>query len=130
MRHGHEVFSCLSRPGASDGSITDQGYHSDRIRRWEQSGFAYAKIIVAALWCSGAALAQTTTTVFSDNFATSQGTTFTTSGTIGTSDWSVTRSGDDWGARIDNGILELTNTASAATRAVGWVYTSDRKSVV
>lgn len=64
------------------------------------------------------------TTVFSDAFTTSQGATYTTSGQIGTSPWSVTRSGADWGAQIDGGILNLTNDASAATNANGWVYAS------
>lgn len=63
-------------------------------------------------------------TVFSDAFGTSQGTSFTTSGAIGTSSWNVTRSGADWGARIHNGILELSNDASAATNADGWVFAS------
>lgn len=62
------------------------------------------------------------TTVFSDNFNTSQGETFTTDGVIGVSDWTVNRSGDDWGARIHGNILELTNTASAAANANGWVF--------
>lgn len=62
------------------------------------------------------------TTLINDNFNTSQGTTFTTTGVIGTSDWTATRSGDDWGARIDGGILELTNTASSASNADGWVF--------
>jgi len=62
------------------------------------------------------------TTVFSDNFQTSQGSTFTTSGQIGSSSWYVSRSGDDWGARIDNGILELTNDASTTSNANGYVF--------
>ena len=64
------------------------------------------------------------TTVFSDAFGTSQGATFTTTGAIGTSPWGVTRSGDDWGARIDGGILDLTNDASVTANANGWVYAS------
>jgi len=64
------------------------------------------------------------TTVFSDAFTTDQGATYTTSGQIGTSPWSVTRSGADWGARIHNEILGLTNTASTETRANGWVFAS------
>ena len=64
------------------------------------------------------------TTVFSDAFGTSQGATFTTTGAIGTSPWGVTRPGADWGARIDGGILDLTNDASAATNVNGWVYAS------
>lgn len=66
--------------------------------------------------------AQAQTVVFTDDFNTSQGTTFTTTGAIGTSDWTITRSGADWGGRIHNDILELTNTASAAANANGWVF--------
>lgn len=62
------------------------------------------------------------TVVFSDNFSTSQGSTYTTSGAIGTSDWSVSRSGADWGARIDSNIMTLTNDASGTANAEGWVY--------
>jgi hypothetical protein len=62
------------------------------------------------------------TTVYSDNFNVSQGTTYTTSGNIGTSDWTVARSGADWGALINDGIMTLNNTASAETRVNGWVY--------
>lgn len=81
--------------------------------------------IVAAITAPWAprAMAQATT-VFSDNFSTSQGATFTTSGQIGTSPWSVTRSGADWGAQINSGLLTLTNDASGTANANGWVYAS------
>ena len=59
---------------------------------------------------------------FEDDFETSQGVGFTTSGSIGTSNWNVVRSGADWGARIHEGILTLTNTASSTANANGWVY--------
>ncbi|MFN3395144.1 MAG: hypothetical protein ACK424_11355, partial [Candidatus Thermochlorobacter sp.] len=62
------------------------------------------------------------TTVFQDDFNTSQGSAFTTSGSIGTSPWSVARPSDDWGARIDGGILELTNDASSTGNSSGWVF--------
>jgi len=64
--------------------------------------------------------------VFQDNFNTSQGSAFTTSGAIGTSSWNVTRPGidNDWGARIHNNILELSNDASAALNSNGWVFAS------
>ncbi len=81
-------------------------------------------MITAAVLAVAGQMAAQAQTVFSDNFNTSQGATFTTGGDIGTSPWTVTRSGADWGARIDNNILELTNTASAATNATGWVYAS------
>jgi hypothetical protein len=63
-------------------------------------------------------------TYFSNDFTAGQGAAFTTAGTIGTSPWQVTNSGADWGARIENGILELTNDASAAANAVGWCFAS------
>lgn len=62
--------------------------------------------------------------VISENFTTSQGSTFTTSGQIGTSGWNVSRAGTNWGARIDGGILELTNTASTEANVLGWVFAS------
>lgn len=64
------------------------------------------------------------TTVFSDAFGTDQGTTYTTSGAIGASPWSVNRSGADWGARITNGVLELSNDVSGTANANGWVFAS------
>lgn len=62
------------------------------------------------------------TIVYSDNFSASQGASYTTSGAIGTSEWTVARSGDDWGARIDGGMMTLNNTATDVARANGWVY--------
>jgi|GEM_PF-1874781 len=56
------------------------------------------------------------------DFEESQGETFVTSGNIGNTPWLVNRSGDDWGARIHNGILELTNTASDEANTNGWVF--------
>jgi len=82
-----------------------------------------AFVTLAALSIANVAMANTMV-VFSDNFSVSQGSSFTTSGVIGTSPWSVSRSGDDYGARIDNGILELTNDASAAANPAGWVFAS------
>src|SRR5687768_11724530 len=63
-------------------------------------------------------------TVFSDNFNTSEGATYTTAaGSIGSSFiWSFSRSGDDWGARIDGNILDLTNDASGTANANGWDF--------
>jgi hypothetical protein len=62
------------------------------------------------------------TTVYSDNFSVSQGATYTTSGNIGTSSWTVARSGDDWGARIDGGVMTLNNDVGPTANANGWVY--------
>ncbi len=66
------------------------------------------------------------TTVFSDDFSTNTSATWTTSGSIGASAWSVSRSGDDWGARRNTSPeqLELTNDASGTTNANGWVFAS------
>lgn len=61
-------------------------------------------------------------TLFSSDFNVSQGSSYTTSGSIGTSGWTVARSGADFGARIHNGILELTNNATAASEANGWAF--------
>jgi hypothetical protein len=63
-------------------------------------------------------------TLFSDDFNTSRGSAFTTStGSIGSDpNWLMTRSGDDWGARIHDNIMELTNDASGTTNANGWVF--------
>lgn len=61
-------------------------------------------------------------TVFSDNFETSTGATYDTSGAIGSSDvWNVSPTAD-FGARIHDGILDLTNTATAAANANGSVF--------
>lgn len=72
----------------------------------------------------GLASAPAQTVAFTEKFETSQGDTYTTSGIIGASVWTVTRAGDDWGARIHNARLELTNDASAAARVAGWLFAS------
>ncbi|MFW5663469.1 MAG: Ig-like domain-containing protein [bacterium] len=63
------------------------------------------------------------TNIYSSDFNDSQGEEFSTTGTIGSSSWAVNRSGDDWGARIHNNILEHTNTASSASNEAGWIFT-------
>lgn len=69
-----------------------------------------------------ASTAQAQTTVFSDDFTTSAGTTFTTAtGPIGSSpSWSFSRSGSDFGARINGGNLTLTNDAGGTANNYGW----------
>jgi len=63
------------------------------------------------------------TTVFSDDFGSVQSDTYTTSGVIGTSPWTVNRSGADWGARRSSaGQLDVTNDASATTNVAGWGF--------
>ena len=61
--------------------------------------------------------------VFSEAFATSAGTTYTTANTnIGTNTiWSVTRSGVDFGARINSGLLTLTNDATGTSNVAGYI---------
>jgi hypothetical protein len=63
-------------------------------------------------------------TVFEDNFSTNTSATYTTSGAIGSSDWSVFRSGADWGARRNTSPeqLELTNDVDATPNVNGWVF--------
>ena len=62
------------------------------------------------------------TTVFNDAFSTSAGSTYTiSSGAIGTStNWSLSRSGFDFGAGINSGLLLLNNDASTAGNSNGW----------
>ncbi|RYD86376.1 MAG: hypothetical protein EOP50_22500, partial [Sphingobacteriales bacterium] len=68
---------------------------------------------------TGFAATSQTTTVFSDDFSTSAGTSYTTSATaIGTSTkWSFVRGGGDLGAKIDGGRMAITNDATAATNS-------------
>jgi len=65
----------------------------------------------------------TQTVIHNSDFLESQGNQFSISGNIGNSPWQIIRSGDDWGARIDNEILELTNTASNEDNQNGWIFT-------
>jgi len=64
------------------------------------------------------------TTVFSDDFNTpgDQSSTYLTSDTLGSKSWNINRSGNDWGARIFNDIIDLTNDASSASNANGWIF--------
>jgi uncharacterized protein len=66
------------------------------------------------------------TVVFSDNFSSNTNSTYTTSGAIGASPWSVLVQNADWGARRNTSPeqLELTNDASAAANINGWVLAS------
>jgi len=65
---------------------------------------------------------QAQVTVHSSDFNVSQGAEFDTIGNIGNTPWLISRSGPDWGSRIHNGILKLTNTTSAETNVNGWVF--------
>ncbi len=64
--------------------------------------------------------------VFSEDFNTSAGSTYTiANGPIGTSTlWSMTRSGADFGAGINGGILNLSNDGSGVANQNGWVLAS------
>ncbi len=65
------------------------------------------------------------TPVFSDDFSTNTSATFTSSGAIGASAWSVVAT-SDFGARrnISPEQLELTNDATGGANANGWVFCS------
>ncbi|MCZ2085552.1 MAG: hypothetical protein LC112_14895, partial [Flavobacteriales bacterium] len=66
-------------------------------------------------------------TVFTENYntpGTPQNPNFTTTGPIGTSRWTVTRSGNDFGAKIDQGFLTLTNDVGSIANVKGWVLAS------
>jgi len=82
------------------------------------------RAFLAMILFSTAASAQTA--VFSDDFTTSAGTTFTTAtGPIGTSTtWNFARSGSDFGARINTGTLTLTNDAGGTAQNYGWTLAS------
>lgn len=70
--------------------------------------------------------ANSQTSVFSDDFSTNQSATYTTSGAIGSSAWSISRSGVDFGGRRNTSPaqLELTNDASASGQVNGWAFGS------
>lgn len=64
------------------------------------------------------------TLVYSNDFSANNNSTYVTAGAIGSSGYSVTRSGADWGGRIFNGYLDLTNDLGATGNASGWVIAS------
>lgn len=82
---------------------------------------SFKAVVALGLFFTIGASAQTS--VFSDDFATSAGTSYTTAtGAIGTSTkWSLTRSGADFGAKIDGGLMTLTNDAGGTANTSGWV---------
>ncbi|AWH84406.1 hypothetical protein HYN59_04425 [Flavobacterium album] len=89
----------------------------------------FIALLVLAITCIvPTRLSAQTTTVFSSDFNTSAGTTYSTvNGAIGTSTtWSLLRSGSDFGARINSGYLALTNDATGSSNVSGWAlaYTS------
>ncbi|HCB61030.1 MAG: hypothetical protein A2W93_06935 [Bacteroidetes bacterium GWF2_43_63] len=65
------------------------------------------------------------TVVFSDDFNSVTSDTYTTSGAIGTSAWSVIRGGGDFGARrraTAPNCIELSNDVSGTANAANWVF--------
>jgi len=85
------------------------------------------KIILLLFWSFAISFAGVgQTTVFTDDFSANTSTAWTTGGAIGSSAWSVTRSGNDWGARrnVSPLQLELTNDVGTTGNANGWVFSS------
>jgi hypothetical protein len=72
------------------------------------------------LVCGLAAQAQTT--AFSDDFSANNSTSWTTSGAIGSTAWTVNRSGNDWGARRTSNRMELTNDVGSTGNSNGWTF--------
>ena len=64
------------------------------------------------------------TLVYSNDFSANNNSTYITTGAIGSSGYSVTRSGADWGGRIFNGYLDLTNDVGGTGNANGFVLAS------
>lgn len=91
--------------------------------------FAFRKVLPVFFLLAGFVHTNAQTTVFSDDFTISRGTTFTSvNGPVGTSPtWSMLRSGSDFGAGINAGRMVLTNDATGTfSLSNGWVlaYTS------
>ncbi len=78
------------------------------------------------LWCLliGSISVKSQTTVFSENFNVSKGSSYSnTAGAIGTSTiWNMTKFGADWGAKIDANSLDLTNDADTITNVSGYAF--------
>lgn len=79
-----------------------------------------AVLFVAALIVN----AKAQTTVFTNDFNSDNSATWTTTGAIGSSAWSVSRGGDDWGSRINSSQLELSNDVGGTANANGWAMAS------
>lgn len=84
-----------------------------------KSFFAPILFFAGILFISNRAAAQQV--VFNEDFSTAQSSNYTTSGPIGSSIWTVARSGQDFGARISGGMMTLTNDATSASNPSGWV---------
>ena len=82
-----------------------------------------AKISIPFLWVLLFVEVQAQKIVFSETFTSpATSATYSTTGSISTTPWNLTRSGADFGARINGGILDLTNNASASANANGWAF--------
>ncbi|MBK9982222.1 MAG: T9SS type A sorting domain-containing protein [Saprospiraceae bacterium] len=94
------------------------------MKNWIGPSTLQTLILLCFIWMTGPDRVHGQ--VFSDNFNTITSATWTTSGQIGISPWSVFRSGDDWGARRNTSPaqLECTNDVSGAAQANGFVMVS------
>lgn len=99
---------------------TIESHRSFQIRK--TAIFSLALVILMLLG-SNAGFAQAT--VFSDDFSANQSASYTTTGAIGASAWSVLATGD-FGARRNTSPaqLELTNDATATANANGYAFVS------
>lgn len=83
-----------------------------------EAGASYAEEIFVTTG-SGSAESET---AFQDAFNGPQNASYLTGGNISFTPWTITRSGDNWGARIFGNILELTNNAASVDNENGWVF--------
>lgn len=92
----------------------------------KNSSFSSARLLLALLVFFSLSNLYAQTTVFADDFNTSAGTAYTTAnGAIGTSTkWTLSRSAADFGGRINDGFLTLTNDAGGTANTSGWVMAS------
>jgi hypothetical protein len=88
-------------------------------------------LLFGAVFCCTPHTIMAQTTVFSSDFSTSAGTSYSTvNGPVGTSPtWSFLRSGTDFGARINSGNLTLSNDASGNLNFAGWALAYSNNAV-
>lgn len=84
--------------------------------------FTFLLVAICLVIMGNTADAQTS--VFTDDFSTNTNATYTTSGVISSSAWSLSRSGADWGGRRNTSPtqLELTNDVGGTANVAGWAY--------
>jgi CSLREA domain-containing protein len=119
------------RPSSDSKNLGVQHKHSPlgSLKRTSALVLAIFACVGLGMWHWTRSATASVTTVFSDDFSTNTSTTFTTSGAIGASAWSVLRggtAGQDFGVRRNTtpAQLELTNDATAAANQDGWVLAS------